>query len=116
MPCFQRMSLKALIIYTGSESVVYQYSAIIVLSGIPIQHISQCLPKRLQSLFALLIIWHHGTSPDQHNLYLTLNGFTTHDIARYRTWENVVTKPLHLLQPLHQSLLLLGSCLHRNKG
>ncbi len=68
---------------------MYQYSAIIVLSGIPIQHISQCLPKRLQSLFALLIIWHHGTSPDQHNLHLTLNGFTAYDIARHRTWKDV---------------------------
>src|SRR5260221_211207 len=96
-----------------SRSLMVLSIATVILSSVPIQHISQRLPKRFQSLFALLVVWHHSTSPDQHNLYLTWNGFTAHDIARYCAWEDMMPKPFRLLQLLHQLILLLGSCLHR---
>src|SRR5579884_3645400 len=91
---------------------MHQHLSVAVLSSIPIQHISQCIPECLQCLLAFSLIGHNCASPEQHNLDLPWGRFTLHDIACHRTRENMLPVTPYLFQPLSQLLLLAELDLH----
>src|SRR5713101_5271086 len=97
------------------ELCMHQDDAVIVLSGIPIQYIVQCLSELCKGLFACCLIWHCSTSPDQRNLHLSRVSFTPHNESGHSSRKEILLSLPYLFQSLHQFSLMTSPYSHYNR-
>src|SRR5690349_8372193 len=95
---------------------MHHYLPSTVTCSVPIQHISERLPKCFERLFSFHLTGHHCFSPNQHDFYLPRRVFAAYDIACNGARKNMASAQLHFFESLSEQFFLMALYLHRNRS